>query len=88
MWSGSLVGHDSAVGNHCFFAPRATLCDRVTVEGFVFLGANCTIRDHVRLRTKSLIGAGAVFQADTEPSGVYAQSTTLLRDQRSSEVKL
>jgi len=87
-WSGSLLAHHSTVGNHCFFGPRATVCGRVTIEDYSFLGANCTIRDHARISSKSLIGAGTVIQAYTEASGVYAQSATLSRDQRSSEIEL
>ena len=61
---------------------------RVVVEEFCFLGLNCCVRDHVRVATECVIGAGATIKKDTEPSCVYGQPGTPVSRRDSSEVQL
>ncbi|WP_417806940.1 acyltransferase [Thioclava sp.] len=41
------------------------------IEDDVWIGANCTILDDVRLAKGCVIGAGSVVSKSTEPFGIY-----------------
>jgi len=41
-----------------------------------FIGVNATLRDHINIGAKCVIGAGALLLADTEPEGVYIGNAT------------
>jgi sugar O-acyltransferase (sialic acid O-acetyltransferase NeuD family) len=71
LWSGSHIGHDSVVGDHCFISSHAVVSGFVTVGDNCFLGTNCTIRDGVEVARECVIGAGAVIARDTQERGVY-----------------
>lgn len=72
LWSGSHIGHDSVVGNHCYVASHVVIAGVVTVHESCFLGTNATIRDGVAVARECVIGAGAVINRDTDVRGVYA----------------
>ena len=72
LWSGSHIGHDSVVGDHCFVSSRAVVSGYVTVGDNCFLGSNATIRDGITIARECVIGAGAVVTRDTTERGVYA----------------
>ena len=42
------------------------------IEDDVWIGANCTILDGVRIAKGCIIGAGSVVSKSTEPFGIYA----------------
>lgn len=44
----------------------------VVIEDDVWIGANCTILDGVRIAKGCVIGAGSVVSKSTEPFGIYA----------------
>src|SRR5947209_12798565 len=60
LWSGSIVCHDTVIGNHCFVAAHVTISGSVTVGPYCFLGAGATIRDGLSIAPGCVIGAGAV----------------------------
>jgi len=72
LWSGSHVGHDSVVGDHCFVSSYAVISGYVVVGDNCFLGSNATIRDGITVARECVIGAGAVVTRDTRERGVYA----------------
>jgi carbonic anhydrase/acetyltransferase-like protein (isoleucine patch superfamily) len=41
-----------------------------------FIGVNATLRDHVKIGARCVIGAGALILADAEPEGVYLGAAT------------
>jgi acetyltransferase-like isoleucine patch superfamily enzyme len=49
---------------------------RVTIHQACFLGVNATLRDHIIVGEKCVIGAGALLLADAEPNGVYIGAAT------------
>jgi len=88
IWSGSVVAHHSSIGNHCFLAAGVAVSGRVVVEDYCFLGSNSTVRDYVRLGTRTVVGAGALITKHTEPSSVYASPRSYRYADDSSQVKL
>jgi len=88
IWSGSVVAHHSSIGNHCFVAAGVAISGRVVVEDYCFLGSNSTIRDYVRIGTRTIVGAGALITKHTEPSSVYASPRSHRYADDSSRVKL
>ena len=69
--AGVHVSHDGRIGDHCFLAPRVVLAGGCTVEAFSFLGVNSTLRDGVTVAKRSMVAAGAVVTASTDPGGLY-----------------
>lgn len=49
---------------------KVTLAGVVHVEADCYLGQSCTIRQHLRIGKKSLIGMGAVVVKDVPPNSV------------------
>jgi acetyltransferase-like isoleucine patch superfamily enzyme len=41
-----------------------------------FIGVNVTLRDHINIGEKCVLGAGALLLADAEPEGVYLSAAT------------
>lgn len=78
LWSGSHIGHDSVVGDHCFVSSRAVVSGYVTVGDNCFLGSNATIRDGITIARECVIGTGAVVTRDTKERGVYAAPQAIL----------
>jgi sugar O-acyltransferase (sialic acid O-acetyltransferase NeuD family) len=79
LWSGSHIGHDSVVGDHCFVASHAVVSGCVTIAERCFLGSNSTIRDGITVARECVIGAGAVVTRNTTARSVFAapQATLL-----------
>ncbi|OWY07404.1 hypothetical protein B6V74_18410 [Thioclava sp. F42-5] len=44
----------------------------IVIEDDVWIGANCTILDGVRIAQGCVIGAGSVVSKSTKPFGIYA----------------
>jgi sugar O-acyltransferase (sialic acid O-acetyltransferase NeuD family) len=76
LWSGNHIGHHSRIGDHCFVASHVVVSGRVVVEEQCFLGVNVTLRDHITVGARSVIGAGALVLGDVEPDGVYLGEAT------------
>jgi acetyltransferase-like isoleucine patch superfamily enzyme len=60
LWSGSHIGHDSVVGDHCFIGPRVAVPGHVRIEQGCFIGVNATLRNSITIAEFTLVGAGAV----------------------------
>ena len=71
LWSGNHIGHHSFISDHCFISSHVVVSGRVLVEEQCFLGVNSTIRDHLKIGKKSVIGAGSLILSDVEPNSVY-----------------
>ena len=41
-----------------------------------FIGVNATLRDHIKVGAKCVVGAGSLLLADAEPEGVYIGAAT------------
>lgn len=88
MWSGNHIGHDVVVEDHCFISSHVVLSGHVHVEKYCFLGVNSAVGPTVRLRESTLLGAGAVVLADTEPESVHVPARSVSLHKSSSEIDL
>lgn len=64
------VHHDAVVGSYSTLAPGSQILGTVTVEEKVYVGAGAIIRQHCRIGTGAVIGAGAVVVRDVPPYAV------------------
>ena len=79
MWTGSCVGHESVIKDHCFVAAHVVISGLVTIEPNCFLGVNATLRDEITIARECVIGAGAVVMRSTKERDVLvAPSARLL----------
>jgi sugar O-acyltransferase (sialic acid O-acetyltransferase NeuD family) len=69
--SGSIIGHNSTVGDHCFLSAGVLMAGNVTVGSHCFIGIGAVIRDNVVIAPSCIIGAGAVILSDIVEHGVY-----------------
>jgi len=58
----------------------------IVIEDDVWIGANCTILDGVRIAKGCVIGAGSVVGKSTEPFGIYGGVPARLIRMRGAEV--
>lgn len=87
LWSGNHIGHHSRIGDHCFISSHVVISGGVTVEPYSFIGVNASIRDHVVIGEKSIIGAGALIMKNVDPEGVYIPARTEPKALKSSRLK-
>ncbi|MCL1976709.1 MAG: acetyltransferase [Candidatus Bathyarchaeota archaeon] len=71
LWTGSSVAHHSVVGANCFVASQVAISGFCNIGENCFLGVNSCIIDHITVSKDTIIGAGAVVIADTEPGKIY-----------------
>lgn len=71
LWSGNHVGHDAAIGDHCFVTSHVVVSGNAKVGDYCFLGVNSTLRDGVTLGESCVVGAGAVILKDAAPGSVF-----------------
>jgi sugar O-acyltransferase (sialic acid O-acetyltransferase NeuD family) len=75
LWSGNNIGHHSVIENDVFIASHVVVSGRVTLGRASFLGVNATLRDHIRIGTENVIGAGVTILADTPDGAVFKAVT-------------
>ena len=88
LWSGSYVGHDSVIEDHCFISPNVVVLGGVHIHPYCFIGANATLRESITIAPETLVGAGAVIMEDTVEKAVYVPSRALLLDRKSDEMEI
>jgi carbonic anhydrase/acetyltransferase-like protein (isoleucine patch superfamily) len=59
----------------------------VTVEESCFIGVNATLRDHIVIGKKTLIGAGSLIMKSTDPFSVFSSKATEMRDLKSDQIR-
>ena len=60
LWSGNHIGHHSTIDNHCFLASQIVVSGGVKIEEQCFIGVNATLKDHITVGARSIIGAGVL----------------------------
>jgi sugar O-acyltransferase (sialic acid O-acetyltransferase NeuD family) len=88
LWSGNHIGHDAVIDDHCFISSHVVVSGRVHVGPSCFLGVNSTIRNAITIAPETLVGAGAIIMADTEPRSVYVPERTAVFPRTSDKIKL
>ena len=74
LWSGNHIGHHSTIGDHCFISSHVVISGGVVIEPYCFLGVNSTVRDHVTIGERSVVGMGSMITKNLEPGGVWMGS--------------
>jgi sugar O-acyltransferase, sialic acid O-acetyltransferase NeuD family len=80
LWSGNHIGHHSVIEDHAFISSHVVVSGGVRIGAYSFLGVNSTLRNGISLGESTVVGAGALINADTPPSSVFfAQAAELSR---------
>jgi acetyltransferase-like isoleucine patch superfamily enzyme len=88
LWSGSHIGHDSVIEDHCFIAPCVVISGHVHIHKYCFIGVNATLRNSITIAPETLIGAGAVITKDTVEKGVYVPQRAQLLKKKSDKIEV
>ncbi|MEL0613783.1 acetyltransferase [Marinomonas arenicola] len=81
--SGVIIEHDANISSYCHMAPNSTICGQATVASCVFVGANATVIQSIRIRQGAVVGAGVTLTVDLQegdtayPIRPYIQSRKL-----------
>lgn len=67
----AIVEHDCNIGNYCQISPASVICGMVTLNDYVYVGANATIIQCIDIASKVVLGAGAVAVKNIETQGTY-----------------
>ena len=68
--SGSIVEHDSVVGDFVHIAPGATICGGVVLESGSYIGAGSTIIEGITIGENAVVGAGSLVLKDVAPGEI------------------
>lgn len=88
LWSGNHIGHHSVIEDHNFLTSHVVVSGRCHIEPNCFIGVNATLRDAIRIRRETLIGAGSVIMKDTIEKGVYLPPRAVLFDKTSDQIEI
>lgn len=67
---GSLICHETKIGNSVFIAHGCNISGLITIEDGVFLGTGVTVLPRLKIGKWSVIGAGTVIIRDVPPYSV------------------
>ncbi|WVV49415.1 DapH/DapD/GlmU-related protein [Pseudomonas sp. NA13] len=76
LWSGNHIGHHSTIQDHTFIASHVVVSGGVHIGEQCFIGVNATLRDHINIEDKCVIGAGTLLLANAEREGVFIGTAT------------
>lgn len=76
LWSGNHIGHHSIIQDNCFITSQVVISGGCEIGESTFIGVNATLRDHIKIGTSNVIGAGALILSDTEDNKVYMEKGT------------
>lgn len=63
---GTIVCHDSIIGDYTTLAPRVTLCGNVEVGTGSYIGVSSTVKQGLNIGNEVMVGAGAVVVEDVD----------------------
>lgn len=66
----SSIGHHTVIGAHSFVGPNAAVGGMVTAGEQVMVGIGATVRDHLRIGDRAVIGAGSAAVRDVAADAV------------------
>ena len=85
---GGIVSHDTKVGNNCYIAGGAAISGKCVVEDNCFFGTNSTVRDNLKIKYKTLVGAAAWISINTEEYDTYIASNGIKVKKKSIDIKI
>lgn len=59
---GTSIGHHTSISDNCFLAPKVAVAGRVKIQKNCFLGIGSTLKNHIVLNEKGLVGGGNIFK--------------------------
>lgn len=69
--TGSVIEHETKIGDHTHCAPGTVVCGRCNIGNSVFLGAGSTVIDGITITNDVVIGAGSVVIRNIHEKGTY-----------------
>jgi sugar O-acyltransferase (sialic acid O-acetyltransferase NeuD family) len=84
--SGVYLGHHAVIGDGCYIGPQAAIGGGAKIGPRSFIGIHATIRDHVKIGERCIVGAGAVVLEDIPPESVISARKSEPLQVQSSEV--
>jgi len=69
LWPGTVVNHDSRIGENSFLSPNSTICGFVSIGKNTFVGAGATVVDHQIFAANSFVKAGSLAMHNPEKMG-------------------
>lgn len=69
--TGSIIEHETIIGDNTHIAVGATVCGRCRIGNNVFCGAGSTVIDNISICDNVIIGAGGVVITDITEPGKY-----------------
>jgi len=76
LWSGNHIGHHSVIEDDVFIASHVVVSGGVRIGQGCFVGVNVTLRDHVTVGKKCVLGAAALVLEDQPDFSVVAPRGT------------
>ena len=67
-----MIGHNCKVKQHSIITTGVVLCGGSIIMSDCWIGANSTIKEHVKINKNNLIGISSVVIKNTQSNGVYA----------------
>ena len=58
IWSGSVIGHHSNIGNHCWISSGVTFGGNCNIKDLSFFGMNSTVGHFVNIGKSCFVGSG------------------------------
>ena len=87
LWSGNHIGHHSTIKSHSFIASHVVVSGGVVIGEQCFIGVNATLRDHITVDDRCVVGAGTLLLTDAEAEGVYIGSASKRSTRPSSKLR-
>ena len=66
IYTGSIIDHETILGEHSFIAPGVSVAGRVNIGDNCFIGIGSTIIDKITIEDNVIIGAGSVVLEDVK----------------------
>lgn len=76
MWSGNHIGHHAVIEDDVFMASQVVVSGGVRIGQASFVGVNVTLRDHVTVGARCVLGAGALILGDIPEGSVLSPPAT------------
>ncbi|MBZ0100092.1 MAG: acetyltransferase, partial [Taibaiella sp.] len=70
VWSGTMIGHHSKVGNDCWLTSSCNISGNVNIGNNCFLAVNATIAHSINIGNEVFIGANALVTKNLEDGKV------------------
>ncbi len=67
----SYLGHEFKMGSYNYIAPNCSISGYSDIGDFCFLGIGSTVKDSVKISSRTTLGAHSLLLKDSDPDSVY-----------------